>query len=399
MTDVRLLCGGDHAQAYVVMTYNAAMGSALHQSAIFKTIIEWDRGKLSLLRPQASNDRSEFRSLKVFVQISGKILGCLFSIPIFMSAMANTATKATTKVSEVAAESISAQPDISARSGALGDEAKAIQVGMTADAYKLRAGLRDGRGDRAGAISDWTAAIALNPDDDWSYEFRARAYEALGNYKLALADIDKLRRIKQAHPSPVYPDVPGTYAWQAQIRMAMGDVRGAIADYTEAIKQQPQESAHYWGRAQSRRQARDYTNALADYTQVIQLEPCNFLAYQNRAELHAALKDYPSAIADYSEAIRLVPQSRWSISRLYLGRGAAYDASKQNQTAIADYTRAIRADPQSKAAYLARSAVRSRTGDTIETRSDRKKAASLPKSQNIGEIIHRSPRSCIEVKK
>jgi hypothetical protein len=43
-TDVCLLCGGDHAQAYVVMTYNAAnMGSSLHKIAIFKGITEWDR--------------------------------------------------------------------------------------------------------------------------------------------------------------------------------------------------------------------------------------------------------------------------------------------------------------------------------------------------------------------
>jgi tetratricopeptide (TPR) repeat protein len=280
------------------------------------------------------------------------------------------------------------------RKGALADETKAVQLESTAQTFNHRAILRKGRGDTAGAIQDWTAAIALSPDDPLNYQNRAEVYENTKYYSAALADIEQLRRIKQKNPDNVYPDVAGTYTWQAQIRAKMGNAQPEIADYTQAIQLQPTETSHYLNRAASRRKANDYAGAIADYTQVIQLEPCNFLAYQSRADLRAALKDYSRAIADYSQSIKFVPQSQWLASDLYLQRGEAHAELKQYQAAIADYSQAIQKNPKLKAAYLARAQVLEQLGEVSKATGDRQKAASLPEGQNTGEIIYGNLPQC-----
>jgi tetratricopeptide (TPR) repeat protein len=280
------------------------------------------------------------------------------------------------------------------RKGALEDETKAVQVEPTAETFNFRAGFREGRGDKVGAIKDWTAAIALNPEDASSYYFRAHLYEETKNYSAALADIDQLRRIKQKTPDNVYPDVAGTYTWQAQIRAKMGNAQPEITDYTKAIQLQPTETSHYLNRAASRRKVNDYAGAIADYTQVIQLEPCNFWAYQSRADLRAVLKEYASAIADYSQALKFVPPSRWLPSDLYLQRGIAHAGLKQYQSAIADYSQAIQKNPKLKAAYLARATALEQLGNASGAKGDRQKAASLPEGQNTGEIIYGSAAQC-----
>jgi tetratricopeptide (TPR) repeat protein len=282
------------------------------------------------------------------------------------------------------------------RKGALEDETKAVQVEPTAQTFNARASFREGRGDKVGAIKDWTAAIALNPEDAWSYYFRARAYEEAQNYSAALADINQLRRIKQKNPDNVYPDVAGIYTWQAQIRAKMGNSQPEITDYTQAIQLQPTETSHYLNRAASRRKVNDYAGAIADYTQVIQLEPCNFWAHQGRADLRAALKEYASAIADYTQAIKFVPQSRWLASSLYLQRGTAHAEMKQYQSAITDYSQAIQKNPKLKTAYLARATALEQRGDALGAKGDRQKAASLPEGQNTGEIIYGSSAQCID---
>jgi tetratricopeptide (TPR) repeat protein len=280
------------------------------------------------------------------------------------------------------------------RKGAQEDENKAIQVEPTAKTFRFRAIFRKGRGDTAGAIQDWTTAIALNPDDPSNYQNRSEVYEETQNYSAALADIEKLRQIKQKNPDNVYPDMAGTYTWQARIRAKLGNVQPEIADYTQAIQIQPTDTNHYFNRAASRRKVNDYAGAIADYSQVIQLEPCNFLAYQSRADLHAALKDYSRAIADYSQAIKFVPQSQWLASNLYLQRGTAHAELKQYQAAIADYSQAIQKNPKLKAAYLARATAFEQLGEVLKAKGDRQKAASLPEGQNTGEIIYGSSPQC-----
>jgi tetratricopeptide (TPR) repeat protein len=123
-----------------------------------------------------------------------------------------------------------------------------------------------------------------------------------------------------------------------------------IADYTEAIRLNPQYADAYYNRANSHYERKDYARAIADYSEAIRFNPQYATAYNNRANIYHTQKEYERAIADYSEAIRLNPQHALA----YYNRANSYYARKEYERATADYTEAIRLNPQYTDAYVGR---------------------------------------------
>ena len=81
----------------------------------------------------------------------------------------------------------------------------------------------------------------------------------------------------------------------------------------------------------------DYKGAITDYTQAIRLKPDSELddadAYYNRGVAKGKLGQHLAAIADYDTAIRLKPDD----AKAYYNRGIAKDDLGQHLAAIADY--------------------------------------------------------------
>ena len=61
------------------------------------------------------------------------------------------------------------------------------------------------------------------------------------------------------------------------------------------------------------------TKTIADYTTAIRLDPDNAIAYNNRGSAYLYLGEYKSAIADFTTAIRLDPEN----AEAYYARGVA----------------------------------------------------------------------------
>jgi len=187
-------------------------------------------------------------------------------------------------------------------------------------------------------------------------------------------DPDDLKRFKPTPPAPSPAQTPpvGTrpavstpapapsaptgmsarqYFDRAEEHRNKGDYDRAIADYTEAIRLNPQDALAYNNRGVSYHNGKqDYDRAIADYTEAIRLNPQDALAYSNRGASYNAKKDYDRAIADLTEAIRLNPQDALA----YNNRGFSYREKKDYDRAIADYTEAIRLNPQLANAYANR---------------------------------------------
>jgi len=85
-----------------------------------------------------------------------------------------------------------------------------------------------------------------------------------------------------------------------------GDIPGAIADYTAAIRLNPNYAQAYNKRGIIHgRNLQDYPAAKADFDRAIAINPNYGDAYYNRAKVRYFLEDKAGAIADYQKAAEL----------------------------------------------------------------------------------------------
>ena len=131
-------------------------------------------------------------------------------------------------------------------------------------------------------------------------------------------------------------DNPDAYFNRGIAHRAKGDLDGALADYTEAIRLKPDYALAYNNRGAARNDKKDLDGALADYTEVIRLKTdfaCAYCAYNSRGIAREAKGDLDGALADYTEAIRLKPND----PDAYYNRAVLWQRKQGDRAAIADF--------------------------------------------------------------
>jgi tetratricopeptide (TPR) repeat protein len=128
---------------------------------------------------------------------------------------------------------------------------------------------------------------------------------------------------------------------RAGIYCRVNDYDSAIAEYTEAIRLNPDYATAFNNRGHVYNRKGDYDHAIADYTEAIRLNPDDAKAFRNRGYTYNEKGDYDHAIADCTEAIRLDPDD----AKAFRNRGYAYNGKGDYDHAIADCTEAIRLNP------------------------------------------------------
>ena len=139
------------------------------------------------------------------------------------------------------------------------------------------------------------------------------------------------------------------YTW-GNTKYHLGDYKGAITDYTQAIRLKPDYANIYFNRGVAKSDLGQHLAAIADYDIFIRLKPDDADAYNNRGSAKDNLGQHFAAIADYDSAIRLKPD----YAEVYYNRGNAKDNLGQHLAAIADYDSAIRLKPDYADAYYNR---------------------------------------------
>ncbi len=198
------------------------------------------------------------------------------------------------------------------------------------------------QGDKAGAIADYTKAIALNGRDAETFYKRANARYDLGASEEAIEDYTQAIQVNPSHTKALYN--------RGIARRDLGDRRGAVEDFTQAVRLNPSDADAYYERALAYYDLGDYRTATEDYTQAIRLDPNNANAYSNRGLARSAAGDKTGAMADFTQAIQISPNQ----AGVYYSRGRARFNLADYQGAVFDYTRAIELEPSRADAYTNR---------------------------------------------
>jgi len=135
-----------------------------------------------------------------------------------------------------------------------------------------------------------------------------------------------------------------TFLYRGTAFKGKGDLDRAVADFSEAIRLDPEGPFAYGQRGLVYNQKKDYERAIADLTRFIVLNPGRqYLAnaYIARATAYGANDRFDPEIADLTEAIALRPD----YALLFKARGSTYELNGQRDMAIADYRAVLRIDP------------------------------------------------------
>lgn len=129
------------------------------------------------------------------------------------------------------------------------------------------------------------------------------------------------------------------------------DLDGALADYSQAIRLNPEAAVAFYDRGLVYADRGDLDRAIADYSKAIRIDPKFASAFSYLGDAYRRKGDLDRAIADYSEAIRFgrAGDAAFSAFLAFYGRGTAYLAKGDFDHAVMDYGEAIRLTPDTRA--------------------------------------------------
>jgi tetratricopeptide (TPR) repeat protein len=167
---------------------------------------------------------------------------------------------------------------------------------------------------------------------------RAKLYGSVRDWRRAIDDYSEVVR-----RAPKY--APG-YAALAEVRAADGNIAGAVTEYGQAIKLEPQNANYFarrcWMRA---RLGRDFAAAMDDCEHSLALDPGAYYARGAQAFVHLLQRDYPAAIADFDGELAMIASDMGAQAYALYGRGVAKIMAGHGDNGRADLAFAQRIDP------------------------------------------------------
>jgi len=219
--------------------------------------------------------------------------------------------------------------------------------------------------DYDGAIARFTKALAFVPDAEQGivkdtdlellYFYRGLAYQLQGaQYKIYYN-----KAIFISTDDNTYSD--------------KGELDQAIADYTQALKINPEFVTAYSNRGLAYSDKGELDQAIADYTQALKINPEYVNAYNNRGIAYYKIGELDQALDDFNQALQI--NSKYA--NAYNSRGVAYYKKGELEQAIADYTQALKINPEFAKAYSNRGLAYSNKGELEQAIIDYNRAIKI----------------------
>jgi tetratricopeptide (TPR) repeat protein len=121
-------------------------------------------------------------------------------------------------------------------------------------------------------------------------------------------------------------------------KVADKNYKGAIADFSDAIKHDPGFKQAYENRGVAKYYLQDFKGAISDYTKALEIDPEDYTTYGRRGWAEFSLNDYRAAIDDLDKAVK----GSKDMYRYCNFRGEAKFKLGDSEGAIADFSSVIR---------------------------------------------------------
>jgi tetratricopeptide (TPR) repeat protein len=222
------------------------------------------------------------------------------------------------------------------------------------------------RRDFAPALADLSKAIELSPNEAEYYYQRANTYATSGQADLALADYD--------HALVLQQDLLPAYIPRAEIKLAMNDSPGAVADLEAVDRLAPKQADLRFTLAGLYERIDRLPAAIEQYSLWIQNHPDDSrmaTALAGRC-LSGALQNQglPAALSDCNWVMHRVDKKDEHNAFLFVSRGLVRLRQGDYDRAIADFNDALKLAPKNARALYARAVAESRKNDHKDSASD-----------------------------
>ena len=105
--------------------------------------------------------------------------------------------------------------------------------------------------------------LSKTPDDPEVLGHRGMAYFKLGNYELALQDIERVARLDPGNPG---------FVVRGLVFAALGQMDRAFSEYNAALKHDPKDAGALYARSLAHRKNGDNASADADRAEAVHIE-------------------------------------------------------------------------------------------------------------------------------
>ncbi len=165
---------------------------------------------------------------------------------------------------------------------------------------------------------------------------------------------------------PTAPSSPTLCFERGNTHLEQNRLDQAIAEYTAALKLDPEWGWAYYKRAEAYRKKDDIDRCLADCDEAIRHDPTLALAFKERGNAHFDRARFDDALTDYDRALQLDP----SLMIVHFNRGLVYFQKHEYAFAVGEFSRAIDMNPEYAPAWGYRSLAHLKMGALEEAKED-----------------------------
>jgi len=181
------------------------------------------------------------------------------------------------------------------------------------------------------AIQEFNKALLLEANMRGAHYYRGLCKNMVNDFNGALQDLN----IAQSQD----PENVNVLIRRAEIKIAMNDLSGCIADAERVLRIIPEgkpaiHALYLIGKAQY--SAGMYDEAVNTYTRIIELDPTDPEAYFNRGTAKGMKEDHAGSILDYNLAVEIDPE----FATAYGNRGVAKVIMEDKSNACMDLIKA-----------------------------------------------------------